>query len=241
MPTPSDYTKAFNPALSHHRAWLQQALERLNELDPQALQEGELRELWLAAVETKAPLVVQQPECYELPSFPYFYQTDNGETGWRECQTSAIAMCLKYIGVKGIKDDTNYLRIVNRYGDTTEQAAHKVALSYLGVKARFTTSATDETITKELAAGRPIAVGIEHNGPVSSPDPNSGHWIVIYGATRTQWKVMDPFGEADLVNGGFVARGKFSGKSQLYSKANFAKRWRPGGGATGWAWLFPSR
>ena len=51
------YVTYYDPAKSHHRAWLQAVLERLTQLDPTALQEGsELRDLWKAAVATKAPL-----------------------------------------------------------------------------------------------------------------------------------------------------------------------------------------
>jgi GH24 family phage-related lysozyme (muramidase) len=55
VPT-SNYVSYFDPAKSHHRAWLQAVLDRLVALDPAALSEGrELRDLWKAAVETKAP------------------------------------------------------------------------------------------------------------------------------------------------------------------------------------------
>ena len=55
VPT-SNYVSHYDPAKSHHRAWLQAVLDRLTALDPAALAEGsELRDLWKAAVETKAP------------------------------------------------------------------------------------------------------------------------------------------------------------------------------------------
>ena len=50
------YVNHYDPAKSHHRAWLQAVLDRLVQHDPHALAEGsELRDLWKAAVETKAP------------------------------------------------------------------------------------------------------------------------------------------------------------------------------------------
>lgn len=53
-----NYVNHYNPNKAHHRAWLQAVLDRLAELDPEALQEGsELRDIWKAAVETKAPLL----------------------------------------------------------------------------------------------------------------------------------------------------------------------------------------
>ena len=54
VPT-SNYVSHYDPAKSHHRAWLQAVLDRLVQHEPEALAEGsELRDLWKAAVETKA-------------------------------------------------------------------------------------------------------------------------------------------------------------------------------------------
>lgn len=53
----NNYVTHYDPGKNHHRAWLQAVLDRLLELDPQALNEGgDLRTLWKSAVETKAPL-----------------------------------------------------------------------------------------------------------------------------------------------------------------------------------------
>jgi GH24 family phage-related lysozyme (muramidase) len=55
VPT-ANYVTHYDPAKAHHRAWLQAVLDRLVQHDPHALAEGsELRDLWKAAVETKAP------------------------------------------------------------------------------------------------------------------------------------------------------------------------------------------
>lgn len=55
IPT-ANYVNYFDPTRAHHRAWLQAVLDRLVSHDPEALQPGsELRDLWVAAVETKAP------------------------------------------------------------------------------------------------------------------------------------------------------------------------------------------
>lgn len=61
VPT-SNYVSHYDPSKSHHRAWLQAVLDRLVALDPAALAEGrELRDLWKAAVETKAPVTGLPP------------------------------------------------------------------------------------------------------------------------------------------------------------------------------------
>jgi GH24 family phage-related lysozyme (muramidase) len=63
VPT-SNYVSHYDPSKSHHRAWLQAVLDRLVALDPAALSEGsELRDLWKAAVETKAP-EAQAPQAW---------------------------------------------------------------------------------------------------------------------------------------------------------------------------------
>ena len=63
VPT-SNYVSHFDPARSHHRAWLQAVLDRLVALDPAALAEGsELRDLWKAAARTKAP-PLQTPQAW---------------------------------------------------------------------------------------------------------------------------------------------------------------------------------
>jgi GH24 family phage-related lysozyme (muramidase) len=68
VPT-SNYVSHYDPAKSHHRAWLQAVLDRLVALDPAALTEGsDLRVLWKAAVETKAPLA--WPEKPATPAGP---------------------------------------------------------------------------------------------------------------------------------------------------------------------------
>ncbi|NQW40136.1 MAG: glycoside hydrolase family protein [Cyanobacteria bacterium] len=55
VPT-SNYVTYYDPAKAHHRVWLQAVLDRLVQHEPHALQEGSaLRDLWKAAVETKAP------------------------------------------------------------------------------------------------------------------------------------------------------------------------------------------
>lgn len=177
----------------------------------------------------------------ELPGFPFFSQLDNGPSGWRQCQTSAIAMCLAYLKVPGIKDDLDYALVVRRHGDTTSQTAHAAALAELGVRARFSTTMTQGQLLGELKGGRPAAIGVLHHGPSSAPT-GGGHYIAVYGATYAAksagWRVMDPYGELDVLNGGWVTQGGTSGKGQVYSFRGLNPRWLNPGPANGWGWLF---
>jgi len=164
----------------------------------------------------------------------YMWQRDNydGE-GDRECQTSSIAMVLKFLGVPGIVSDDDYLRIIKRYGDTTEQATHMKALGYLGVKASFATTLHKSDVINQIEAGKPIPCGMLHHGSVGHP--TGGHYICIIGFTDDAVIAHDPFGELDMVTGHWVATGPQDGKGVHYSWTNFLKRWDVGGG---WGWLF---
>ena len=173
-----------------------------------------------------------------LTGFPYFSQLDNqGGTGYRECQTSAIAMALAYLGAGGITSDDEYRTVVRRYGDTTSQAAHQLALKALGVRARFVQNCSVSWAQADIKSGLPICMGILHQGHVSQPG-GGGHWIVAYGFDAKHFVVNDPYGELDLVNGTWVRTGGNSGKGLRYSYRNLNPRWQAEGAGSGWAWLF---
>jgi hypothetical protein len=54
----NNYVAHYDKYKAHHRAFFQAVLDRVQELDPKALQPGgDLRDIWVAAVETKAPLI----------------------------------------------------------------------------------------------------------------------------------------------------------------------------------------
>jgi hypothetical protein len=184
----------------------------------------------------QAPAITAQPT-NPLTGFPWFPQLDNGPQGWRQCQTSSIAMCLAYLGAGGIKDDLDYLKVVQRHGDTTSQAAHRAALAELGVRARFVQSCSAVQLQAEIRRGLPAALGFYHHGPVGAPS-GGGHWLACYGFDAHGWIVNDPYGEVDLTRGGWVRQGGASGKGQRYSYRNFNPRWLADGPASGWAWLF---
>lgn len=171
-----------------------------------------------------------------LRNFPYFYQQNNGPEGWRQCQSSSIAMCLKYLDVPGINDDLDYLKIVNKYGDTTWRDPHFKALADLKVSAKFTQNADAQDIKDEINKGRPVVAGVLHHGTPSKPT-GGGHYIVITGYNSTHWLAQDPYGELDLVNGGWTATGAVSGRNIKYSFKNLNPRIFVGGGSDGWCWF----
>lgn len=195
---------------------------------------------WRAQGSPAAPVPPKPPAARPtnpLTGFPWFPQLDNGPEGWRQCQSSSIAMCLAYLGTPGIRDDTDYLKIVTRHGDTTSQAAHQAALKELGVKGRFVTSCSASQAQAEIRAGLPLAMGFYHHGPVGAPS-GGGHWLACFGFDAFGWCVSDPFGELDLIQGRWLRTGGDSGRALRYSYKNFNPRWQAEGVGTGWAWLF---
>ena len=217
--------------LSHQIA----ALNWLNEQVPSPVL-AQFSEMWRA----DPPVKESSPSPGRVTNplkVPYFPQLDNGPTGWRQCQTSSIAMCLAFMGVKGVSDDVDYLAVVQRYGDTTSQQAHALALKALGVRARFRQNMTAGELMAEIKVGLPCAIGLLHHGPASAPT-GGGHYVTAIGFTTDSWIVHDPFGELDLADGGWAQQGGRAGQSQRYSFRNMNPRWLPDGPASGWGWSF---
>lgn len=176
------------------------------------------------------------PTINPLP-LPYFPQLDNGPEGWRQCQTSAIAMNLAFLKVPRIMDDRDYLNIVEQYGDTTNQAAHTRALTAMKAPGHFIQNCTVERAKAEIDKGFGLAIGVLHHGPVSAPS-GGGHYVAVRGYDSRGWYVHDPYGELDLVRGGWTREGGTTGKNLHYSFKNLNPRWLPEGPASGWAWIF---
>lgn len=165
-----------------------------------------------------------------LLDVPYEYQLDNGPTGSRECFSSSMAMLAKFAGAN-VKDDRDYLTKLKPFGDTTDPFAHIHTLKFLGVNARFRQDATPDDIETHLRNGNPVACGWLHKGHLNSPH-GGGHWSVISGCTPNEWIHLDPNGEADMINGGYVNH--THGDCIKYSRKNWEKRWLVDGPATGW-------
>lgn len=175
-----------------------------------------------------------------VPKFPldveYFYQRDSKTGhGERSCQSSAIAMAVEYINPEIIYDDDEYLKIVLKYGDTVSQIAQKKALDSLGVKNQFRMNGSEADLVSLLAKGYPVPVGILHKGPLHAPS-GGGHWITLIGYNTTHFYVHDPFGELDLINGGYPKAGPSDGKCVQYTRTNLMKRWLIASKTDGWLW-----
>jgi hypothetical protein len=169
-------------------------------------------------------------------SVPYFYQRDSKTGhGERSCQSSAIAMVIKYFKPSAILDDDDYLNLVLRYGDTVAQSAHCKALSQLGFKYEFKMNGSEKDLIKILDGGCPIPIGILHKGSISNPS-GGGHYITLIGYDDKYFYVHDPFGELDLQNGGYPKAGPIDGRMQKYTRKNLMKRWLVQNDSDGWFW-----
>jgi len=148
--------------------------------------------------------------------------------GWRECFSASSAMLAMYWGKEPNENVYDQLRA--RYGDSTEADAQLGALRSLGLDAHYQTNGTVAMLKEEIDAGRPVAVGWLCDGPVSAPS-GGGHWIVVIGYDATGFFVNDPYGNCDLVNGGYLSH--HDGAGLHYSFENWVPRWRVDG-TGGW-------
>lgn len=159
----------------------------------------------------------------------YQSQLDNQSgTGYRECFSSSCAMLAMYWGKTASDDAYNAIRA--KYGDSTSNQAQLAALRSLGLKADFFTNGTPAALEREIDAGRPVAVGWLHKGPVGAP-AGDGHWSVVVGYTDAAWIQHDPNGEARLIQGGYNTN--TNGSNVVYTRKNWNPRWMPGGSG-GW-------
>jgi hypothetical protein len=166
---------------------------------------------------------------------PYFYQRDSKTgNGERMCFSSSMAMALDYLNPEAIKgDDDWYLQQVFRFGDTVSSDAQVKAAHYLGMDAEFHTDGRQADLERLLDNNTPVPIGILHKGPIDAPT-GGGHYICLIGYNATHFMVHDPFGELDLINGGYPKAGPTDGKNQLYSKKNLMKRWLIANAHDGW-------
>jgi predicted chitinase len=176
---------------------------------------------------------------------PYFSQRDSDVSvqgkwqGQRMCFSSSCAMMLEFLKpntLVGKNGDDQYLKKVFTYGDTVEASSQIQALESYGITARKVENANFSTIEQQIDRGIPVPCGFLHHGHVDAPT-GTGHWLCVVGYTPTHVYVNDPFGEIDLVNGGYS---DVSGKCLLYSRRNFGRRWmvlNDGTYAPGNGWL----
>lgn len=221
--------KFFNGETHQKAAWraLEATLstETLNEFKQAYRRSEGPQEVIGSPVVSKFPLMVQ-----------YEYQRDSSTwMGERMCFSSSMAMALEYVDPEKLSgDDDDYLKQVLKYGDTVSSNAQLAAARSLGFKVQFKTDTSEHDLTEQLDKGIPVPIGVLHKGHVSHP-VGGGHWICLTGYDETHFWCCDPFGEMDVVNGGYVDKGPQAGNQIRYSRKNLMKRFLINSDHDGWA------
>jgi len=170
---------------------------------------------------------------------PFYAQTDNYRDAQRTCNSSACAMCLEYFRpgtLQGPKGDDAYVQKVFAVGDTTDHSVQTKVLEGYGVKSRFSYNLGFADLDRELAAGRPVIIGIYHRGSLSAP--TGGHMVVVIGKKGEDYIVNDPYGS---LNDGYTGP-VTNGKGAVYKKSDLTYRWlERGKDKTGWGRIFDAK
>lgn len=188
---------------------------------------------WVRIYRTK----VEEPKPLLL-NVPYYPQTDNYRDANRTCNSSSCAMCLEFLKpgtLNGAKGDDAYVQKVFAIGDSTDHAVQTKVLSSYGIKSTFSYNLSFSDLDRELAAGRPVVMGILHRGTIQNP--TGGHMIVCIGKTLDgkSYIFNDPYGS---LNNGYTGP-VTQGKGVLYSRQVLTYRWLEGSkDKTGWGRIF---
>lgn len=163
---------------------------------------------------------------------PYFSQRDNASgTGYRECFSSSCAMLAAFYGK--VTSDDEYNRIRQRYGDSTDAQVQVKALQHLGLSPLFKQNFRLADLENEIKNGFPVATGWLHHSNYQKPS-GGGHWSVVVGYSKNATIHNDPFGLADIVNGGY--KSAQGGQFITFANKYWLPRWEVNGG-DGWAML----
>jgi hypothetical protein len=180
-----------------------------------------------------------KPSIAGVLNVPFYPQTDNYRDAQRTCNSSACAMCLEYFKpgtLQGAKGDDAYVRKVFAVGDTTDHTVQTKVLSSYGVSSRFSYNLGFADLDRELAAGRPVVIGIYHRGTLSAP--SGGHMLVVIGKKGEDYIVNDPYGS---LNDGYTGSVS-NGKGAVYKKSDLTYRWlEKGKDKTGWGRIFDTK
>lgn len=245
--TDPNYAELLIKIMSEHdvkKSFLEQAAMFYNEeahqtaawRDLEAKLSKETLEAFQAAYRGAQKPVEGPPKVSGFPlPVPYFYQRDSKSGhGERMCFSSSMAMALDFLNPEAIQgDDDWYLQQVFRFGDSVSSTAQVQTAHHLGLDAVFHNDGSQADLERLLDSGVPVPIGILHKGTVDHPS-GGGHWICLIGYDSTHFMVHDPFGELDLVGGGYPKAGPNDGRNQRYSKKNLMKRFLIANDHDGW-------
>jgi hypothetical protein len=227
-----NFFQYYDPKNPKHVAAVEQLEKNLEEKQPDLIQD---ESNWVRIFRTKVEAPKPSSNVLNLPWFP---QTDNYALPDSTCNSSACAMCLEFLNPgslpAGPKGDDAYLKKVLELGNSTDHSVQTKVLQSYGVSSVFHYNLNFSDLDAELAAGRPIVLGILHRGPESRPT-GSGHMICCIGKNdKDDYVCRDPYGS--LLDGysGPVS----NGRQVVYSKKMLEKRWTVDGPGSGWGRIF---
>ena len=228
-----NFFKYYDENLAHHREAIALLEEALEKKAPELLEDSSE---WVETYRNK-PEPKPEPADIVLP-VPYYAQTDNFTQPERTCNSSACAMALEYFRpgtLRGPKGDDEYLRTVFSYGDTTSHEVQTKALEEYGVKSRFNYNLTFDDLDREIAAKRPVVIGILHKGSLAKP--TGGHMVVVIGKNKYGYVCHDPYG--DMYDG--YTSSVYKGRSVVYERHVLERRWSVDGPDDGWGRIFDAK
>ena len=221
----------YDPKNPKHVAAVEQLEVDLASKEPDLLEdESNWVRIYRTKVEASFPGVL---------TVPFYPQTDNYRDAQRTCNSSACAMCLEYFKpgtLQGAKGDDAYVQKVFAIGDTTDHSVQTKVLESYGIKSRFSYNLSFADLDRELAAGRPVVIGILHRGTLSRPV--GGHMLVVIGKRGEDYVVNDPYGS---LNDGYTGP-VTNGKGAVYKRSDLMYRWLDNGkDKTGWGRIFDAK
>ncbi len=229
-----NFFRYYDHTLPKHRAAVDDLVRVLEQKAPELLEDSAN---WVRIY--RSPSAPPKPSGILL-SVPWYPQTDNIIQPDRTCNSSACSMCLEFLKPgslpPGPKGDDAYIKKVFAIGDTTDHSVQTRVLQSYGVNSVFRYNLDFSDLDTELAAGRPIVLGILHRGPTHNPTRNSGHMVACIGrsANGQSYTFHDPYGS---MNRGYTGP-VIEGRNVTYTRMELEKRWTADGPKSGWGRIF---
>jgi hypothetical protein len=228
-----NFFRYYDHTLPRHRAAVDDLVRVLEQKAPELLTDSAN---WVRIY--RSPSTPPKPSGILL-NVPFYPQTDNYTLPDSTCNSSACAMVLEFLKPgslpPGPKGDDAYLRRVLAIGKSTDNSVQTRVLQGYGLNSVFRFNLDFSDLDAELAAGRPIVLGILHRGPTHRPTRNSGHMIACIGKTdKGDYIFHDPYGS---LHRGYVGP-VIEGRQVVYSRMELEKRWTADGIRSGWGRIF---
>jgi hypothetical protein len=228
-----NFFRYYDHTLPRHRAAVDDLVRVLEQKAPELLTDSAN---WVRIY--RSPSAPSKPSGILL-NVPFYPQTDNYTLPDSTCNSSACAMCLEFLKPgslpPGPKGDDAYLRRVLAIGKSTDNSVQTRVLQGYGLNSVFRFNLDFSDLDAELAAGRPLVLGILHRGPTHRPTRNSGHMICCIGKTdKGDYIFHDPYGS---LHRGYVGP-VIEGRQVVYSRMELEKRWTADGPKSGWGRIF---